>query len=178
MSNYLYESKRNYETSGYEPITLDQYMIFKDKTTNNKFLVLKFTNNTSYHINAISFEITQLNNNKQPIRKADYEYHHLEIAGNKSFVPFGKIKVDHNCEFIEAKIISVSSESQKWQNGQWEQLNVKHDNDVNHKSCKIETSIITKLTKKGFYFPYYLTIILILLFIAFCIVFMYYKKYV
>src|SRR5690554_5962167 len=123
MKRNIFIGKRQYKSNILEPLTLKEYLMFRDKVTWDKFIIVNFLNNERDTINTMKFEIKQFNKEKQLIRKAEYIYNNLAVKGLKQFVPYGKIPIDTNCEFIKIKLLSAYYETKKWVDGKWEELN-------------------------------------------------------
>src|SRR5690554_3696594 len=117
MEKYIYENTRRYLSSQDSLVILNEYMFFKDKESQEKFIVLQFENNFEETIYAFKIELTQLNHESKAIRKAEYEFNNLNVDANKNFVPFGKIAVDKACESIDVNLIYVRAETGELVNG-------------------------------------------------------------
>ncbi len=165
MKKYVYESKRSYQSPEYEPVKLKEYIIFRDKTTQEKFMILDFVNNDQETINTIKFEIEQFTRDGKLIRKGDYIYENFEVKGYKHFVPYGKIAVSENCESIKMNLLSACYETKKWTSGKWEMVENNQVQYLNNSNNRMN-GFVLRFTKYGISFPLSISIILFLLFFS------------
>lgn len=182
MNRYIWENKVIYQSENIEPVVLRQYIISRDETKEEKFVILHYFNNVSEILCAMRFEIIQYNSKGEQIQKAEYYYNDFLVKPRSQFVPYAKIMLDNRCTSIQTKLISAQYELHNWKNGEWEhhetpkideqEQKVSDEVAIKEEENKEPKRIIkkTRLGKKGFRIPYFLSLLIVALIIVFTII--------
>lgn len=167
MNKYTLVYKKNHRPFRNQPVMLDEYMVFRDKTDDSCVLLPKWVNKTSYLIEEITVSITQLNENNENISKAHYTFKQLAMGPFKTLVTLEKISVDPNCTHIEANLEHIKASNQYWENGIWKKEETNKEDEISNNNT--EKVIVHTLISSRIHFPIYISFIVLVIYVLFIV---------
>lgn len=167
MRKYTLEYEKRCLATDNAPINIVKYMVYKNEEDINHFILLEMFNDMNVVIRQTEFEITQYNEAEEAILKANYVFKNFNAAPSKITMLQEKIMIDESCLTIKAKLVhAVSATNNSWIDGTWT------DNDLIPASSLVEENADTTLVDGNkFEFRYYITIAVVILFVASLILF-------
>ena len=102
--NYRLLSKKKYWPEKFIPISLVEFMLFNDVSTDQKFVITKYHNHTNSLILDATFDIHEISDTNHIIRTSTYSYENLNVNGFKGVVPQLKLKVHPQCVRVESEL--------------------------------------------------------------------------
>lgn len=117
MSSYNNVQKIKYTKNPSDVVALQEYIVFEDTSSKEKYIVFKFINNLNQTLRAFKFEVMQFDENNELVEKSVVLYDKFSAASNSPFVPNAKLKVNFSCKSITVNLIAAFFDRVKWVNG-------------------------------------------------------------
>lgn len=160
MSTLKLISKISYDFTRGDAVHLSEYMIFLNQLTSEKFIMLQISNHTLATIQQANVEITQLNQNKEPIRQSVFLFEKMGLLPRTSVVPQEKILISSECVSIECKVIPIQNHEPTIQ----EQLSMNRKDPRQSEEPRSYQQIEVKYRKLRY--PFWIPFVFIFVYIA------------
>lgn len=121
MSSFNKIDKIKYVQNASDVVSLSEYMILTDTTSEKKCIVFKFENNANQILFGLEFEVSQYDISNALIGKSIVVYNGFSAKENESFVPKAKFNADYDCASISIRLIKAHFDRVVWNEGEYSQ---------------------------------------------------------
>lgn len=119
MSSYNSIEKIKYTDSLSDAVSLDEYIVFGNEKSEQKYIVFRFSNNVDQKLIGMKFEVNQYDMHDRLIEKSVVIYNNFLAKANSSFVPKAKLKVQYACKRISVKLLQAAFDRVLWNEGEY-----------------------------------------------------------
>lgn len=119
MSSYNSIEKIKYTDDLSDAVALNEYIMFGDERSEQKYIVFKFSNNVNQKLLGMKFEVSQYDMHDNLIEKSVVIYNNFLAKANSEFVPKAKLKVLYACKRISVKLLQAAFDRVLWNEGEY-----------------------------------------------------------
>lgn len=103
----MISNKIKYDGINSSLVPLEEYIICKDESSKDKYLILKFKNSYKRELSYIKCQIRELNDSGDLLRVDSFEYKDFNQKSGTQFVPFQKLHILDECTKIEYSLLQA-----------------------------------------------------------------------
>lgn len=165
MSDYVFDYTKKTISFRSDPVFLVQYMVFRNRSNSEKYMMVKLENQTSRDILEVKLEFLQLDPFNQKISKTHYVFADLNMDGYSKVVPYEIIRVHEKFDSVECRLLHVKADDGTWQEGIWQSFETDR-NDEDTRLDQVELAEegrveVVAVNRKRAKYPVFMTFVLI-----------------
>ncbi len=117
MSSFNSIEKIKYTDDLSDAVALNEYIVFGNERSEEKYIVFKFSNNVNQNLIGMKFEVSQYDMHDNLIERSVVIYNNFTVKPNADFVPKAKLKVLYECKRISVKLLQAAFDRVLWNEG-------------------------------------------------------------